>query len=110
MNRDVILLKDALKMMDRLDHKSRPIPFSISFITADRRRDKGGELIQLSGAILSKHNILLPQHTRNVDGFGKSRKPSHFENSTRNVQAPDGSITKVHIRLIKTFNGKKIIW
>ncbi len=110
MNHDVIRLKDALKMMDRLDHRQRPIPFDLSFITADRRRDEGGEWKQIDGAILSKHNKLLPQHVRRVDGFGGSRKPASHENATRNIQAPDGSITKVHIRLIKTFNGHPVIW
>jgi len=110
MNLDVIPLKDALKLMDRLDHKSRPIPFSITFVTADRRRNTGGELKEISGGILSKHNKNLPMHMRRVDGFGGSRKPASYENSTRNVQAPDGSITKVHIRLLKKFNGHTIIW
>jgi hypothetical protein len=110
MNRNVILLKDALRMMERLDHKGRPIPFSLSFVTADRRRDLGGEIKSISGAILSKHNTLLPKYVRTVDGFGNSKAPRHYENATRNVQSPDGGITKVHIRLITNFNGQKIIW
>lgn len=97
-------------MMDRLDHKGRPIPFSLSFYTADRRKNTGGKLLDISGGILSKHNSLLPKYIRSVDGYGASKAPRHFENSTRNIQSPDGSITKVHIRLIKTFNGHKIIW
>lgn len=110
MNSNVILLRDALRMMDRLDHKNRPIPFSLSFVTADRRRNTGGEIMSISGAILSKHNTILPKYVRTVDGFGGSKSPRHYENATRNVQSPDGSITKVHIRLITTFNGQKIIW
>jgi hypothetical protein len=110
MKTDVILLRDALRMMDRLNHKGEPIPFSLSFVTANRRKDTGGKIKEIKGAILSKHNKALPQHVRTVDGFGGSKKPSHYENSTRNIQAPDSSITKVHIRLILTFNGQKIIW
>ncbi|PRY90576.1 hypothetical protein CLW00_101239 [Mongoliibacter ruber] len=96
--------------MDRLNHKGEAIPFSIGFFTANRRKDTGGKFIEIDGAILSKHNKALPLHMRRVDGFGGSKKPSHYANSTRNVQSPDGSITKVHIRLIKKFNGHNIIW
>lgn len=106
----MIRLNDALKLMDRLDQKGQPIPFSITILTANRSLDKGGKWLELKGCILAKHNNNLPQHARRVDGGGGSRKPNHYENATRNIQSPDGSITKVHIRLIKTFNGQTIIW
>lgn len=107
---DAIALKDALKLMDRLDHKGRAIPFTVTFVTADRRRNVGGEIREIKGGILSKHNKALPQHMRRVDGGGGSKKPAHHENATRNIQDPDGSIAKVHIRLLKSFNGQTIIW
>jgi hypothetical protein len=106
----MLRLKDALKLMDRLDHRGKPIPFALQFITADRKRDSGGELMDIQGGILSKHNKLLPLHMRRVDGFGGSKKPASYENQTRNVQSPDGSIMTVHIRLIKKFNDQIIIW
>lgn len=96
--------------MDRLDHRSKPIPFALTFITADRNRKVGGEIKEIKGAILSKHNKALPIHMRRVDGFGGSKKPASYENATRNVQSPEGSIIKVHIRLIKSFNDQIIIW
>jgi len=106
----MLRLKDALKLMDRLDHKGKPIPFELTFVTADRKRNTGGNLKTAKAAILSKHNNKLPLHQRRVDGFGGSRKPASHENATRNIQTPDGTITKVHIRLIKSFNGQVIIW
>lgn len=105
-----IRLRDALRLMDHLDHKQQPRPFNIAFYTADRRRNTGGEYKELFGCILSKHNKQLPLHMRRVDGFGGSKAPSHYANATRNIQSPDGDITKVHIRLIKRFNGMKILW
>ena len=105
-----VLLKDALKMMDRLDHKGNPIPFTLEFVTADRKRDSGGRWITAAGAILSKHNRNLPQHVRRVDGFGGSKKPASHENQQRNIQTPDGMITTVHIRLIMSFNGHPVTW
>jgi len=108
--KQVISLSDALKLMDRLDHKSNPIPYKISFVTADRTRNTGGKWITIDGAILSKHNKLLPLHVRRVEGFGGSKKPASYENAQRNIQAPDGSITSVHIRLIKRFNDYEVRW
>jgi hypothetical protein len=106
----VILLPDALKLMDRLDHRGQPIPFNISFVTADRTRGTGGKWINVKGAILSKHNKNLPHHIRRTDGFSGSKKPASYENAQRNIQTPDGTITTVHIRLIKRFNDYEIIW
>jgi hypothetical protein len=106
----MIRLADALKLMDRLDPRDKAIPFDLLVLSADRKRNTGGKWMELKGCILAKHNKNLPLHARRVDGFGGSRKPSHYENATRNVQSPDGSVTKVHIRLIKTFNGQTILW
>lgn len=105
----VISLNDALKLMDRIDPSGKPVPFRIEFVTADRTRGTGGKWMKIDGAILSKHNKLLPLHMRRVDGFGGSKKPASYENAQRNVQAPDGSITTVHIYLIKRFNGYEIV-
>lgn len=105
-----IPLRDSLKLMDRLDHRSSPVAFSVTYVTCDRKRKTGGKIVTAEGAILSKHNKLLPQHVRRVDGFGGSKKPASYENATRNIQTPDGTITTIHIRLIKAFNGHPIIW
>lgn len=105
-----VFLKDALKLMDRLDHKGKPIPFDLEFVTADRRRDTGGKWMKAEGAILSKHNKDLPLHIRRSDGFAGSKKPASHENQQRNIQTPDGTITSVHIRLIKVFNGHPVTW
>lgn len=66
--------------------------------------------MELKGCILSKHNAILPMHIRRVDGFGGSKAPKHYANATRNIQTPNGDIVKVHIRLIKQFNGMIVIW
>lgn len=96
--------------MDRLDHRKQPIPFNVSFVTADRKRNSGGEIKSISGGILSKHNKSLPIHMRRVDGGGGSIKPASHENATRNIQDPSGSIVKMHIRLLISFNGLNVIW
>jgi hypothetical protein len=105
----VIPLDAALKLMNRTDHADIPVPFTIEFVTADRNRGTGGKWIKVEGAILSKLNKLLPLHLRRSDGFGGSKNPASYENAQRNIQAPDGSITTVHIYLIKRFNGHDIV-
>lgn len=84
--------------------------FNVGFYTANRRDRSGGRYLEIIGGKLTKHVKELPQHMRRVDGFGGSRKPNHYENATRNISSPDGTITKVHIRLITKFNGMQIIW
>lgn len=93
--------------MDKIDHKGIPSPFSITFVTANRKKGTGGEFRTYSGCILSKNNMELPLHQRSST-FTKA--PRHFENATRNIQTPEGDIIKVHIRLIKRVNGQDIIW
>lgn len=105
----VISLGDVLKLMDRLDAKGRPVPFKIEFVTADRTRDTGGKWLKIEGAILSKHNKILPLHMRRVEGFGGSKKPASYENAERNLQAPDGSIKSAKIYLMKRFNDYDIV-
>ena len=40
-----MLLGDALRIMDKVDKRGAPIPFSISWCTLDRKRMTGGEVL-----------------------------------------------------------------
>ena len=106
----MIKLADALKMMEYVDKHGKPVPFSVEFITANRKTNTGGEIIKKEGCILAKFNKKLPQHVRNADGGGKSHQPKHYQNQTRNIQLPEEGIVKIHIRLITQFNSMDIIW
>jgi hypothetical protein len=46
-----MLLGDALRIMDKVDKRGAPIPFSISWCTLDRKRMTGGEVRRLDRAI-----------------------------------------------------------
>jgi hypothetical protein len=105
-----ILLRDALSEIDRVDHNGNPVPFSLRFVTADRKRDTGGEIIAVKNAVkcVGKKN-------GEVVFLGKEitaprRNAHHWENSTRNIALENGGIRKIHIRLIIEFNGQKVIY
>ena len=86
-------------------------PFGLAFITADTRKETGGELIILAKAW--KHNVLT--HTerlalrRSQPKTEWRKNPNHYENSTRNIRLENGDIRKVHLRLMRVFNGKTIL-
>lgn len=102
---DSILFKDMIAYIDSGQ------PFSLSFVTYDKKRDTGGEWINVKSAVkfMSK-----PAQQKSIDAAqpsftSVSRNPKHFENATRNIKLKNGVIRKVHIRLIRLFNNKKVI-
>lgn len=84
--------------------------FSIGFRTFDHKKDTGGEWIYFDKAC--KHNYLTAEE-RLSELHKKDplrRNPQHYKNSTRNIRViANGNIVKVHIRLIRKFNGKTVM-
>jgi len=84
-------------------------PFEISFVTADRKRGKGGEIRNYAHCSISR---LPGEKSGDVQREPeKGRKaPRHFENDTINIQISGSrEIRKIHPRLIIRFNGNKVI-
>jgi hypothetical protein len=105
---NIIWLSDALREI--MFSKN---PFSICYVTCDVGRKKGGDLIQLENVMLSFHQDKLEDlgfelPSAPVTEFQK--KPEHYGNATRNVILPNGMIRKFHIRLLLTYNGKKVYY
>lgn len=87
-------------------------PFRIGFRTYDHRKKKGGEWIDLPDCV--KHNYLTATQRKEAKRLGAKqvllKDPRHYENSTRNIKiTSSGLIVKVHIRLIRKFNGKTVL-
>jgi hypothetical protein len=104
---DSITLKEVLSELD----SGRKIP-SMTFITADLHKGTGGELITAEN--FHKHNWLSPAEYRKQQKLQPTssmikKDPRHYENSTRNIIMAGSEIRKVHIRLIRTFNGKTVL-
>jgi len=103
----MITLMDALNKMDERDRHGEPIPFDIEFVTCDRRRKRGGEIIIMKNAVKS-----LKRKPSPALAPGQARPaPKHGQNSTRNIQCIGSSqIRKINIRLITKLNGENIVY
>jgi hypothetical protein len=103
--RETITLKEVLAFMDT------GAPFAIAFVTADKKRKKGGEWIEVDNC--SKHEFVTSREKARMEKAQPttewSRNPNHFQNSTRNLMLQNSLIRKVHIRLLRRFNGKTIL-
>ncbi len=105
---NTILYKQVIEEMDRVDNEGKPVRFSIKFVTADKNRKTGGEIISVSEAekCVGKKNDTVIHSTP----VSINKKPNHREHDTRNIYIPSsGQVRKVHTRLIIEFNGQKII-
>lgn len=88
-------------------------PFSIAFVTANKKKNTGGEWIEVDKAY--KSGYLAPEDRKKMQQLQPAsemikRAPNHYENSTRNIViAANSEVRKVHIRLIRKFNGKTVL-
>ena len=90
----LMILQDALQMMENFDENGDKVTFNIEYVTFDVERKTGGELKSLKGVrkVGSRFNQKRSQMI-NVQAPGNSRHPY-----------------PVHIRLILKVNGEKIHW
>lgn len=104
---ETITLKQVLEFMDAGQ------PFSISFVTADKRKNTGGEWIDIEKAY--KSGYVDPEARKQTNKLQPAsdminRAPNHYQNSTRNIMiAANSDVRKVHLRLIRKFNGKTVV-
>ena len=108
----MIRLIDALNLMDEVDREENPIPFSLKYITYNRKKKSGGEIIEIDKAVkcvaMRGGKIVYDTRKKEKD---ISKNPNHFKNSTRNLNiVGTDQIRKCNIRLITEFNGQKVIW
>lgn len=86
--------------------------FSMSVITCDLRKGTGGELLEIKQA--HKHNWLSKDEFKKQQSLQPAsqvlkKDPRHYDNSTRNIILPGSETRKIHIRLIRKFNGKIVL-
>lgn len=111
----VVTLKEALELMRSGE------PFDLVWITADRQRQRGGEILTAKGAqqplkrkpkgSSAKEDGCTAQRPGDSPGGGSlhSRNPNHYAHGTRNIRLATGKIRKVHIQLIDSINGMKVV-
>lgn len=85
--------------------------FSIGFRTFNDKLQTGGEWIEFDQCV--KHNHKTYQELRENAAKPKAKvykNPQHYQNATRNIKTlHDGQLIKVHLRLIRKFNGKTVL-
>ncbi|PKH50861.1 hypothetical protein CXF68_09255 [Tenacibaculum sp. Bg11-29] len=110
---EVISLREVLQEINKKDKDGNPFPFSVSVWSLNRQSKKGGSLKHYD-----KARLLVGKKVKNLSAASLliaaqsaarlSKQPNHFKNRTRNIELENGDIKKIHIRLIDTFNGKKM--
>jgi len=89
-----ISLDKVLLEMERTDKVGDPIPFTLTAITCDLERKKGGERITHRAVLASP---------------GGKRKAYHHRNDCRNIKVTNSNVIRaIHPLLITTFNGKEV--
>ena len=115
MNSAFIRLWDVLETMESMDDRGKPVRFQLKFVTADRQKKTGGEIIEMKDAckcsIRTKQGKeIFPSKKAFPASDRVSKDPHHWINSTRNILLPNGEKRTIHIRLIIEFNNKKVCY
>lgn len=109
----MIRLIDALNLMDEVDREGIPVPFSIKYVTYNRKGKTGGEVVEIERAVkcVGMRGGKIVHDTRQKEKDASKKPPNHFKNSTRNLNiVGTDQIRKCNIRLITEFNGQKVTW
>lgn len=102
----MILLKDALDIMDARDPNGDPVRFSLRFVKLST-----GEVISIDKAHRSFTKTQGIGSAVVSKGEVKSKSPNHFHNDTRNVIVDSsGEVRKVKIRLITHINNIPVVY
>ena len=125
---DTIKLSEVRTSIDQLDPTGFPVLFSISFWSANREMQTGGELIEIDFAVknfsLKKAQKLSGKVKLKSNVTSKELselQQHHAENQTTVIAVmskdeltgkyvPTGRKITIHYRLIETFNNKKVVW
>ena len=100
--------KEALAILETRDLKGLPVPFALSFCTADEGRGTGGEIIHYDRAIwhVTSGRVRVDTPAKQAPN-GNAR--SKNERWTRRIRAVDSDqIRQVHLHLILSINGQAV--
>ena len=114
---NTIYLNEVLEIMRTPDTEGRAVEFDISYRTFNKNSKTGGKMKHLENAKLVMQEKGLDKDSVQALKFKPSEKrevtrknPNHFTNKTRNIRLENGDITKINIKFIAAFNGKKVIY
>lgn len=121
----IFVSMDQITVRDMLAEMETGNPFSMTFVTYDRKRKKGGRIEDIGEAVLLKRdpkatndifaNRPATPHERRVKKLAELRRaPKHRKWYTRNIRLllnghPTSEIRKIHPPLVTTFNHKTVV-
>jgi hypothetical protein len=108
-----VSFSECLEIINLKDKKGNSFPFDADVYTYNKNSKKGGVLKHYKSVKL----LAWEKQERTLQGLTKSastevratKNPNHFQNRTRNIELPNGEIKKIHLRLIDSINGKKVL-
>lgn len=116
---------DQITVKDMLAQMETGKVFSLTFVTYDRRRKRGGSIEDIAEAVLLQHdptatneifaNRPATPHEKKVQQLAELRRaPDHHKWYTRNIRLlvnghPTGEIRKIHPPLVTRFNQKTVV-
>jgi hypothetical protein len=104
-----IKIGDALKWI--WDNSNRNIPFNIAFCTLDKKRQSGGEVIELTNAVIPSRETIKDTEGNVVRPSLKSIDQNRLQNATFNLYVPERNrFYQVHNDLILFFQNKRVIY
>jgi hypothetical protein len=93
--------------MEERDHRNRPVPFHIQFVTKD------GAIVEMENVVLAKSINSAGSSTSSGRKSSNSapKQANEFDNATRNLYQLDSQqIRKVYIRYITGFNHQTVVY
>lgn len=102
-----------LNLKDVLADMRKGSPFSIEWVSADIKRKTAGRWLEVKAAVLSASSPAKKPGTRGAEEKAKAttRLPRSIENDTINITSlANQRVITVHVRLIKVYNGKTVIY
>lgn len=105
------VMEGTMRLVEALEFiETAQEPFTLRFVTVDRKRKTGGKVREWEGCRLSGRQKRRGTTAVGISGEQASNMPAHYANGTRNVVVGNGSQRrKVHIWLLLALNGKKIV-
>lgn len=116
---------DQITVRDMLSEMETGEVFSLTFVTYDRKRKRGGRIEDIAQAVLLRHD---PEATNDIFAGRPAtprekkvqqlaelrRSPQHHKWYTRNIRLlvnghPTGEIRKIHPPLVALFNDKIVV-
>jgi hypothetical protein len=115
MNSNYIKLWDVVQQIDHTGADEKPVRFQLKYVTADRKKCTGGDIVELVDArnCAGKTKTGEPKFIKKKSQFIEEKikkNPSHWLHSTRNMLLPNGQVRTVHVRLIIEFNHMQVCY